>query len=130
MCLLVGIVVAAQRGRHQKLKGYFMKTFVLAAAAAAIVALPAIAIAQTAPAPLVCHTASATETSNAAMGSTKLVCRPVDMAKVMAAEKSLMGMMPKTMTDAQMQQMQAAQDTINSEFNLPKVPGGTTQSDR
>jgi hypothetical protein len=107
-----------------------MNKFILAAAAAAMLAMPAIALAQTAPAPLVCHTAGATETSNAAMGSTKLVCRPVDMAKVMAAEKSLMSMMPKTMTDTQMQQMQAAQATINSEFNLPTVPGGTTQSDR
>jgi hypothetical protein len=97
-----------------------------------MIAMPAIASAQSAPAPapLVCHAAGATETSNAAMGSAKLVCKPVDMVKVMAAQKSLMSMMPKTMTDAQMQQVQAAQATINSEFNLPAVPGGTTQPDR
>ena len=45
--------------------------------------------------------------SNATMGSTKLACKPIDVVKVRAAQKSMMGMMPRTLTDAQMKQMKA-----------------------
>jgi hypothetical protein len=99
-----------------------MKKFILAAAAVAAIALPAIASAQST-APDVCRAAKAGETSNATMGSTQLVCRPVDMAKVMAAEKTLMSMMPAKMTAGQMTKMHAAQSAMSHELMLPMIPG-------
>jgi hypothetical protein len=124
------MVRPAHRGQHSPLQEHSVNKFIFSAAIVAAVAVPAIANAQTATGPMVCHTAAASETANAAMGSTKLVCRAVDVAKVMAAQKSLMSMMPKTMTAAQMKQMQADQDVFNLEFNLPKIPGGGSQPDR
>jgi hypothetical protein len=57
------------------------------------------------------------------MGSTQLVCHKVDVAKVMAAEKTLMGMMPMGMTAAQMKSMHAASMTMHNELLLPNFPG-------
>jgi hypothetical protein len=123
------MVEPAHRGQHH-LQEYPVNKFILTAAVAAAIGMPAVAGAQTAAAPYVCHAPSASETSNATMGSTKLYCKAVDMAQVMKAEKSLMSMMPKTMTDAQSKQMKADQDTISTAFMLPKIPGGGGQSDR
>jgi len=99
-----------------------MKRFVLAAAAVAAIALPSFASAQTS-APEICRAAKAGETANATMGSTQLVCRAVDMAKVMAAEKTLMSMMATNMTPAQMKKMHAAQAAMSDELMLPPIPG-------
>ena len=109
-----------------------MNKLILTAAIAAAIALPTIASAQTSTdaGAMVCHPAKASEMSNAAMGSTKLACKAIDVAKVRAAEKSMMGMMPKTFTDAQMKQMKADQATFDLEFELPMILGGGTQSDR
>jgi hypothetical protein len=109
---------------------------ILTAAIAAATIVPAIVSPQAAtamamaPATMVCQATKAGETSNAVMGTTKLTCHTVDMEKVMAAEKSMMSMMPKTMTDAQMKQMKADQAVFNSAFMLPAVPGGLGQPDR
>jgi outer membrane lipoprotein SlyB len=99
-----------------------MKKLILTAAAVAAIILPSIASAQSA-APDVCRAAKAGETSNATMGSTQLVCRPVDMAKVMAAEKTLMSMMSTKMAAGQMKKMHAAQATMSNELMLPIIPG-------
>ena len=108
-----------------------MNKLILTAAIAAAIVTPSIALAQTADAgPMLCHTAKSSETSNAAMGTTKLVCRAIDVAKVRAAEKSMMSMMPKTMTDAQTKAMKSDQATFDLEFGLPMILGGGTQSDR
>jgi hypothetical protein len=109
-----------------------MKRLILTAAIVAAVGAPSIALAQTSTdvGAMVCRAAKPLETSNALMGTTKLACRPIDMAKVQAAQKSMMGMMPKTLTDAQMKEMKADQDTFNLEFQLPVIPGGGTPPDR
>jgi len=99
-----------------------MKRFVLTAAVLAAFALPSIASAQTS-APEICRAAKAGETANATMGSTQLVCHPVNMARVMAAEKTLMGMMATNMTPAQMKKMHAAQAAMSDELMLPMIPG-------
>jgi len=83
-----------------------------------------------APATQVCQATKGSEVSNATMGTTKLTCHTVDMDKVMAAQKSMMSMMPKTLTDAQMKQMKADQAIFNTAFMLPVVPGGLGQPDR
>lgn len=109
-----------------------MNRLILTAAVVAAIAAPSTAFAQTStdPGAMVCRTAKASETSNATMGTTKLACRPIDVAKVRAAQKSMMGMMPKTLTDAQMKEMKADQDTFDLEFQLPTILGGGTQPDR
>jgi hypothetical protein len=105
---------------------------ILTAAIAAATIVPGIASAQPAmaPATMVCQATKSGETSNAVMGTTKLTCHAIDMDKVMAAQKSMMSMMPKTMTDAQTKQMKADQAVFNSAFMLPVVPGGLGQPDR
>jgi len=99
-----------------------MKRFVLTVAVLAAIALPSFASAQTS-APEICRAAKAGETANATMGSSQLVCHPVDMSKVMAAEKTLMSMMATNMTSAQMKKMHAAQMTMSNELMLPMIPG-------
>ena len=102
-----------------------MKNLILAAAIVAI-GMPIAASAQAMPAasgPVVCRTAKAGETSNATMGTTQLLCHKVDLAKVMAAQKALMSMMPKGMTAAQMKSMAAASTAMNQELMLPVIPG-------
>jgi hypothetical protein len=95
-----------------------MKRLILTAAVIAAIALPSFASAQTS-APDSCRAAKAGDTANATMGSTQLVCHPVNMAKVMAAEKTLMSMMPSNMSAGQMKKMHAAQMTMSNELMLP-----------
>jgi hypothetical protein len=99
-----------------------MKRLVITAVALAAIAMPSFASAQTT-GPDICRAAKSGETANATMGSTQLVCRPVNMAKVMAAEKTLMGMMATNMTPAQMKKMHAAQAAMSDELMLPAIPG-------
>lgn len=101
-----------------------MKRLVLTAAIAAAVGLPALALAQTAPAPMICMAAKAGETANAMMGSSQMVCHPVDVAKVQAATKTLTSMMDtKMMTSDQMSHMKAAEASINEILHFPAIPG-------
>lgn len=107
-----------------------MKHLVLSAALVAAVAVPSIASAQTmAPAPQICRAAKSGETANATMGSTQLVCHAVNVARVMAAEKTLMGMMQTKMTADQMKKMHAAQMTMSTELMLPVIPGTSPTMD-
>jgi hypothetical protein len=79
-----------------------MKKVLFAAAIAAVVMLPSVAQAQGTAAvagPVVCRAPKTGETSNATMGSTALICRPLDMDKVNAA---------MTKMHAAMQKMQAS----------------------
>jgi len=107
-----------------------VKRLILTAAIAFAIGLPSIAVAQTS-GPMVCRAAKSGETANATMGTSQLVCHPVDMAKVQAAEKTLMSMMmPKSsMTSGQMSHMKSAELTINQELGIPMIPGasGTAQ---
>lgn len=114
-----------------------MNKLILTAAIAAATVMPSIASAQSAmghsamaPATVVCQATKSGETSNATMGSSKLTCHTIDMDKVMAAQKSLMSMMPKTMTDEQMKHMKADQAVLNNAFMLPAIPGGLDHPDR
>lgn len=75
-----------------------MKNFVLSAAIVALIGLPSIVIAQTAPrttiavpdpGTLVCHPVKAGETANATMGTNQLRCRPVNMTRVTAAVRTI-----------------------------------------
>jgi hypothetical protein len=103
-----------------------MKNLIIAAAILAIgmpIAASAQAMSSAASGTVVCAPAKAGETSNATMGSTQLVCHKVDVAKVMAAEKKLMGMMPKGMSADQMKSANTAQMTIHQELMLPVIPG-------
>ena len=104
-----------------------MNKLILTAAIVASIGAPAIAIAQSMPAPpagaVVCRPAKSGETPNATMGSSNLICRKVDVAKVMAAEKKLMSMMKPNMTADEMKQMHAATMAMNSELMLPEIPG-------
>jgi hypothetical protein len=104
-----------------------VKKAILAAAALAAIGLPSIASAQTVPASasapgsIICHVPKAGETSNATIQSAQLVCRPVNVARVRAAMKVMMG---QKMSTDQMKQMQAAADSINDELGIPAIPGG------
>jgi hypothetical protein len=96
-----------------------MKGILFAAALAAMAAVPSVASAadtmmsSTATAPYVCREAKSGDTSNATMGSTGLVCRKVDMAKVQAA----MDKMHAAMTKMQSGSMTADQKAAASDFN-------------
>ncbi|MGA2396087.1 MAG: hypothetical protein ABSH03_22350 [Candidatus Lustribacter sp.] len=106
-----------------------MKQFVLTAAVIAALASPSFANAQMvaashmAGAPEICRAAKAGETANATMGSSQLICHPVNVARVMAAEKTLMSMMAPNMTADQMKKAHAAQMTMSTELMLPMIPG-------
>ena len=98
-----------------------MKSLIAAAAIGAAITLPSLAIAQTAPmaTEMICHPAQSGQMSNANMQDTKLVCRPMNVARVRAAMKTMMAM--PNLTPDQMLQMQALMDEIQLE---PEIPGG------
>jgi hypothetical protein len=105
-----------------------MKKLILTAAIIASVGFPTIALAQSmmaaVPAGAVaCRPAKTGETPNATMGTEGLYCKKVNVAKVMAAEKTLMGMMKPNMSAMEMQHMHAASMSMNEELMLPAIPG-------
>lgn len=101
-----------------------MKTFILAAAVAAALAAPSLAAAQTAAGPIICHSPHGSETANGTMGAKQLVCRPVNMARVRAAEKTLANIVAQhQMTAAETKQMNAAMASMDTELQLPAIPG-------
>jgi hypothetical protein len=104
-----------------------MNKLILTGLIIASIGLPAIAQAQTLPAvpagAVVCRPVKSGETPNATMGTTSLLCRKVNVAKVMAAEKKLMSMMKPNMTSAETKQMKAASSSMNNELMLPQIPG-------
>jgi hypothetical protein len=104
-----------------------MNKFVLAGLLAASIGLPAIAIAQTLPAvpagSVVCRPVKAGEKPNAMMGTAGLHCKMVNVAKVMAAEKTLMSMMKTKMTATEMKHMNDANAIMSEELMLPQIPG-------
>ena len=104
-----------------------MKKAILAAAAIATIGLPSIASAQTTPAAgsIICHAPKSGETTNASMQSFQLVCRPLNVDRVRAAMKVMMG---QKMPPDQMKQMQAAASTINDELGIPAIPGTENNS--
>jgi hypothetical protein len=101
---------------------------ILTAAIIASVGFPTIALAQSmmpaaSAGSVVCRPAKGGETPNAMMGTSGLTCHKVDVAKVMAAEKTLMGMMKPNMTPTEMSHMHAASMSMNNELMLPAIPG-------
>jgi hypothetical protein len=104
-----------------------MNKLILTAAIIASVGFPTIALAQSMPAAstgsVVCRPAKTGETPNAMMGTAGLTCRQLDVAKVMAAERTLMGMMKPNMTPDEMKHMHAASMAMNEELMLPEIPG-------
>jgi hypothetical protein len=105
-----------------------MNKLMLTAAIIASVGFPTIAVAQSmmtaVPAGAVaCRPAKTGETPNAMMGTEGLYCKKVNVAKVMAAEKTLMGMMKPNMSAMEMQHMHAASMSMNEELMLPAIPG-------
>ena len=104
-----------------------MKKLILTAAIIASVSFPTIALAQSMPAvsagSVVCRPAKAGETPNAMMGTSGLTCKKINVAKVMAAEKTLMGMMKPNMSAMEMSHMKAASMAMNDELMLPAIPG-------
>ena len=103
-----------------------MKKLIFTGVIAALGGFPVIAPAQSLPAvpagAVICRPAKAGETANATFGKASLMCRKVDVAKVMAAEKKLMSMMKPNMTAAETKQMHAASAAMNAEFGL-SYPG-------
>jgi hypothetical protein len=106
-----------------------MNKLILTAAIISSVGFPTIALAQSSmmtavPAGSVaCRPAKTGETPNAMMGTEGLYCKKVNVAKVMAAEKTLMGMMKPNMSAMEMQHMHAASTSMNEELMLPAIPG-------
>jgi hypothetical protein len=100
-----------------------MNTFLLTAALAVSIGAPTIVIAQSMPAPpagtVACRPAKSGETGNATMGTASLVCHKVNVARVMAAEKTLMSMMKSKMTPDEMKHMHAASMAMSEELMLP-----------
>ncbi len=70
---------------------------------------------------IVCRPAKTGETPNDMMGTSGFMCHKVDVAKVMAAEKTLMSMMKPNMTATEMSHMHAASMAMNSELMLPAI---------
>lgn len=104
-----------------------MNKLFLTAALIASVGIPSIAFAQSMPAvpagSIVCRPAKTGETPNDMMGTSGFMCHKVDVAKVMAAEKTLMSMMKPNMSAMEMQHMKAASTAMNQELMLPAIPG-------
>ena len=67
-----------------------------------------------APAPWVCHEAKSGDTSNATMGSTGLVCKKVDMAKVHAAMDKVHAAMTKMQGGAMTADQKAAAKDLST----------------
>jgi hypothetical protein len=110
------------------LKEHIVKRLILAATIAAAFSLPSIANAQTSSmqtpstdmtAPMICHMSKTGEMSNAMMTSSKMTCRPMNVARVRAAMKTMMAM--PNLSAAQMAQMQVLMDEMQLE---PAIPGG------
>ncbi len=107
-----------------------MNKVILAAALIVAAGIPSIAFAQAmsgmpaVPAgSIVCRPAKTGETPNDMMGTSGFICHKVDVAKVMAAEKTLMSMMKPNMSAMEMQHMHAASAVMNQELMLPAIPG-------
>ncbi len=104
-----------------------MNKLILAGVMVASIGLPSVAAAQTLPAvpagAVVCRPVKTGETPNATMGTASLLCKKVNVAKVMAAEKKLMSMMKPNMTADEMKQMHMASASMNDELMLPAIPG-------
>ena len=104
-----------------------MNKLLLTAALIASIGFPAVASAQAMPAvetgSVACRPAKAGETPNAMMGTAGLYCKKINVAKVMAAEKMLMGMMKPNMSAMEMQHMHAASMAMNEDLMLPAIPG-------
>ncbi len=99
-----------------------MKRFILMAAIAAASSLPALAIAQTAPVtgPIVCRPAKTNETPNATLRNTRVLCHPVNVAKIRSAMAAAMA----DMTAQQKAKAQFAMTVIMDELRLePRYPG-------
>jgi hypothetical protein len=109
-----------------------MKNFLVAAAVAASLATPSLAMAQTAPtapagaaapmATLACRPIATSEKSNASMGTTALICRKLNTAKINAAMTQMQQMSTK-MSGADKTQHDANMSTIINEFHFPQYPG-------
>jgi hypothetical protein len=104
-----------------------MNKLILAGVIAASIGLPTIVAAQALPAvpagAVVCRPVKSGETPNATMGTASLLCKKVNVAKVMAAEKKLMSMMKPKMTADETKQVKIASDSMNAELMLPVIPG-------
>ncbi|HEV8021820.1 MAG TPA: hypothetical protein VGP41_11180 [Candidatus Lustribacter sp.] len=113
-----------------------MKKVILTAAIAAAIALPSFAAAQTGgamPAPptaaslkglTVCIPPRTGETANATMGGTALYCRPVNVAKLLAARDALKSAMAMhAMAADQSAAMAKAANGVNAEFHVQVIPG-------
>ena len=99
-----------------------MKRIILTAAIAAIVGLPVMATAQTAPVTgsIVCRPVKANETPNATVQNTHVLCRAVDGAKVRKAMATVMA----GMTAQQKAKARFAMTVLMDELQLePRYPG-------
>lgn len=111
-----------------------MNRLILATALTVTLGLPSIALAADSMAPatsssLVCHTAKAGETANAAMGDTKLTCTAVNMTKVHEAMDTMHTVMMKATPD-QAKQMTSAMTALSSAFLMPFIAGGTENANK
>lgn len=99
-----------------------MTKFILSAALATVVGLPAIAIAQTAPitGSIVCRPVKAGETANATIQSTQLLCHPLNLDKI----RDAMNAAQSNLNAEQKAKMQAAMAVLRDELLLePRYPG-------
>jgi hypothetical protein len=106
-----------------------MKALIAAAIIGATASLPFTVSAQQATTAWVCRPAASGETSNAAMGSSKLVCRSVDVAAIRARLAKLHAMMEAHMgTGADVKKMESdMDDSVYQSYGLPSATsaGGT-----
>jgi ActR/RegA family two-component response regulator len=99
-----------------------MNKFLIAAAIAATLGLPAIAAAQAAPtdSTIVCRPVASGETANGTIQNTAYLCRPLNMDKIRSAMNSAM----TDLTPAQKAKMDFAMQVLRDELQLqPKYPG-------
>ena len=103
-----------------------MKRYLTVLAVAVAVAAPTLALAAAAAAPpmatVVCRAPLAGEKANDMMGTTALVCRHLNVAKVQSAMTKIHGMM-SGMKDAEKTGMSDAMSTLGKQFTLPMYPG-------
>jgi hypothetical protein len=100
-----------------------MQKFILAAALAAAIGVPAIASAQTAPltGTIVCRATNAGETPTGTIQNSPVVCRALDMVKISTAMSSVMN---ANLSPDQKAKVQAAMSVLKDELQLePRYPG-------
>lgn len=104
-----------------------MKLSFCSVAIFAVCSLPAIAVAQTAPAPasIICNAAKPGVTPDATINGKAVTCRTLDTGKILAAMTTVKTVMQQAQaTPDQMKLLQDALGGFAYQLQLPVIPGG------